>query len=68
MVISHGHEGLPARADWRERFAIGSAFVGWLLVAGLIVLQYTGHSPSPYGVCYAASGRSVPCQFMRSHR
>jgi hypothetical protein len=35
--------------------------LGWLLLAALIGSAYVGHSPGPYGVCYAASGRSVPC-------
>ena len=34
-----------------------------LLAFALALLghTYVGHSTSPYGVCYGASGRSVPC-------
>ena len=35
--------------------------LGWLAVAALVGASYLGHSPGPYGVCYASSGRSVPC-------
>ena len=35
--------------------------LGWLLLAGVIGRSYLGESASPYGVCYAPSGRSVPC-------
>ena len=36
--------------------------IGWLLLAGVIGYSYVGHSSSPYGTCYASSGRSVPCE------
>jgi hypothetical protein len=50
----------------RARTAIAAATVlGWLLVAALIGSIYVGHSPSPYGVCQAPSGRSVPCSLLR---
>jgi hypothetical protein len=39
--------------------------LGWLLVAALIGSIYVGHSPGPYGVCQAPSGRSVPCSLLR---
>ena len=32
-----------------------------ILVAVTIARSYFGESSSPYGVCYAASGRPVPC-------
>jgi hypothetical protein len=51
--------------DWRRRAVASAAVVGWLLVVGLIASSYIGHSSSPYGVCYADSGRSVPCELAR---
>ena len=51
-------------SDWRGRFAAVASLLGWLLLAGLVASRYIGHSSSPYGVCYAASGRSVPCELM----
>jgi hypothetical protein len=30
--------------------------------AALIAQTYLGDSTSPYGTCYAASGRTVPCE------
>ena len=35
--------------------------VGWIALAAAIAASYFGNSTSPYGVCYASSGRSVPC-------
>jgi hypothetical protein len=48
-------------ASWRDRVVAIVTALGWLLVAGVIGFSYLGHSSSPYGVCYASSGRSVPC-------
>jgi hypothetical protein len=36
--------------------------LGWILLAGVVGSWYVGHSTSPYGACYAASGRQVPCR------
>jgi len=47
--------------EWRHRFGAIASVLGWLLLAALIASRYVGRSSSPYGVCYAASGRSVPC-------
>jgi len=30
-------------------------------VAVLVASSYLGNSTSPYGTCYAPSGRSIPC-------
>jgi hypothetical protein len=49
----------PAQRPSRVVAAV--TVLGWLLLAALIGSAYVGHSPGPYGVCYAASGRSVPC-------
>jgi hypothetical protein len=35
--------------------------VGWILVAWVIAASYVGHSFSPYGTCYNASGRGIQC-------
>jgi len=37
------------------------ALVLLALVIALLGHTYIGHSSSPYGVCYGASGRSIPC-------
>jgi hypothetical protein len=44
----------------RQAVELATLF-GWLVLAAAIGLSYLGHSSSPYGVCYARSGRSVPC-------
>jgi hypothetical protein len=50
------------RRQGRVRHAVELAtLLGWLVLAAAIGLFYLGHSSSPYGVCYARSGRSVPC-------
>jgi hypothetical protein len=36
--------------------------LGWLTLVVTVAVHYVGHSSSPYGVCYAPSGRDVPCQ------
>jgi len=46
---------------WRIRTTGVATVLGWLLVAGAIAFSYFGHAPSPYGTCYASSGRMVPC-------
>jgi len=37
------------------------ALCALLLLLGLLATTYVGSSSSPYGTCYAASGRAVPC-------
>jgi hypothetical protein len=49
----------PARRSSRVVALV--TVLGWILSAALIASAYLGHSPGPYGACYAASGRSVPC-------
>ena len=51
----------PRAAEWSQRVTATVTILGWLALAGLIASSYMGRSSSPYGVCYAASGRSVPC-------
>lgn len=68
MIAAHAQANRPLSADWRRYVAIGAAPAGVLLLAGLFVSQYVGHSSSPYGVCYAASGRSVPCELAKPRR
>jgi hypothetical protein len=46
---------------WRTHLLAGVTILGWLLVAATIARVYVGHSSSPYGACYAPSGRSVSC-------
>jgi len=48
--------GTPAR-----RVAAILTVIGWVLFVALVGATYVGHSRGPYGVCYASSGRSVPC-------
>ncbi len=43
----------------------GAAIVAAL--AFVLAAMYMGHSKSPYGVCYAPSGRDVPCELL-AHR
>ena len=56
----------------RSRFA--NALLTALGLAALLALvtaiasTYIGHSPGPYGVCYGASGRSIPCAVSTAHR
>lgn len=50
--------------EWRHRVGAIASVLGWLLLMALIASRYVGHSSSPYGVCYAASGRSVPCELV----
>jgi hypothetical protein len=68
MILAHEQVAAPAHAGWRERVTVGAAVLGWLLVAAVIASRFVGHSSSPYGVCYAASGRSVPCALVRPNR
>jgi hypothetical protein len=68
MIDSHERLATTALARWRDRLAASAAILGWLLLAGVIASQYVGHSSSPYGVCYAASGRSVPCEVAHHQR
>jgi hypothetical protein len=68
MVNSHDRSETTTLAHGRERLAASATILGWLLLAGVIASQYVGHSSSPYGVCYAGSGRSVPCELAHHQR
>jgi hypothetical protein len=48
-------------ARWTHHLVEVATVLGWILVACLIAASYVGHSFSPYGTCYAKSGRSVQC-------
>jgi hypothetical protein len=37
-----------------------------LFVAAMIARTYIGDSHSPYGMCYAPSGRTVPCDAIKT--
>jgi hypothetical protein len=45
----------------RETAARIATIVLLMVVIGLLASTYIGHATSPYGVCYGASGRSIPC-------
>jgi hypothetical protein len=49
----------------KARVVAGMTVIGWLLIATLIASSYVGHSSSPYGTCYAPSGRSIPCELAK---
>ena len=51
----------PRPATQGQRAAAILSVIGWVLLVALVGATYVGHSPGPYGVCYASSGRSVPC-------
>ena len=55
------------RASWPQRVAGIATMLGWLLLAAVIGVSYLGHSRSPYGACYASSGRTVPCAVLARH-
>jgi len=44
------------------------AFTIALFVAllALIASTYIGHSPSPYGMCFGSTGRTIPCAVAKS--
>ena len=45
-------------ANWRSILVLAL----FLAIIALFARTYIGDSPSPYGTCYAASGRAVPCK------
>jgi hypothetical protein len=49
------------QAKHKLRISEIASLLGWLVLSLVIGWSYVGHSSSPYGVCYAPSGRSVPC-------
>ena len=55
----------PPTAGTSSPVMAAAAVLGWALLAVLIGSMYVGHSPSPYGVCQAPSGRSIPCSLLR---
>jgi len=55
----------PHATELAERIL---ALVLLALVIALLGHTYVGHSPSPYGVCYGGSGRSIPCAVAASGR
>jgi hypothetical protein len=50
---------------WRARVVAGMTVAAWLALAAFIASSYVGHSSSPYGTCYAPSGRSIPCELAK---
>lgn len=60
MIASLGTPIAPKSRRWHRLSEVVTA-IGWILLALAIGFLFVGHSSSPYGVCYAASGRSVPC-------
>ena len=56
--------GATAESVWarltRQLMAIATV-LGWIVVAWIIAASYVGHSFSPYGTCYNASGRGIQC-------
>ena len=46
----------------RERIVPVLTALGWIALMALVASGFVGRSSSPYGVCYASSGRSVPCE------
>lgn len=62
MIMPHDAVEVRPLASWRRSVLACLTVLGWLLLAGIIASSYIGHSSSPYGVCYAASGRRVPCE------
>src|SRR6266571_5794130 len=44
-----------------ELWAIAATLALLLGVVAALSTTYVGHSSSPYGVCYASSGRAIPC-------
>jgi hypothetical protein len=66
MVTTPGAFSPDVPTAERPGRVVGAAtMLGWLLLAVLVGSIYVGHSPGPYGVCYAPSGRSVPCNLVR---
>jgi hypothetical protein len=51
----------------RHRIVAVLTVIGWLALAALVGASYVGHSPGPYGVCYAPNGHSVPCAAVVRH-
>jgi hypothetical protein len=43
------------------------AVVVLLTLCAWLASTYIGHSPGPYGACYASNGRQVPCELV-SHK
>lgn len=60
MIALLGTPIAPKSKRWQRLGEVATA-VGWIVLALAIGSLFVGHSSSPYGVCYAASGRSVPC-------
>lgn len=44
------------------------AAVVLLTLCAWLASTYIGHSPGPYGACYAPNGRSVPCDLVGKKR
>ena len=47
--------------NWRAIVALALL----LVFTAFIALTYVGHSTSPYGMCYAPTGRPVPCEAIK---
>jgi hypothetical protein len=69
MIIAFGGrahgEGRHARGRMAGRLVAAATVLGWTVIVALVAASYVGRSTSPYGTCYASSGRSVPCALVR---
>src|SRR5688572_13384153 len=66
MVLPLPFQRLTSAGSRALRLA--PAFFTWLLlvaVAVLIASAFLGSATSPYGACYAPSGRTVPCDALK---
>lgn len=63
-MIAAAMIGASADSIWArmtQQLVAIATVVGWILVAWIIATSYVGHSFSPYGTCYNASGRGIQC-------
>ena len=56
--------GRAIRRDFPRVLAIAALLVVLLALAS----TYVGHAASPYGTCYAPSGRAIPCELVSKDR
>jgi hypothetical protein len=63
--------GVPEEKPSIRRGDVIRAALAALILLALVTLlasTYVGHSPGPYGACYASNGRSVPCELVGHKR
>ena len=65
LLAVAGNASVVAERAWRI-LPVALTLTLLVLLAGFLVSTYFGNGRSPYGTCYGANGRAVPCEWIEN--